>query len=372
MTPQILHKLNYHVGSVNAGIFDPTGEYIVTGGQDKAIRLCNAQSGRLVQTYEGHGWAIQDLAVSSDSTRMASCGGDRSIFLWDVETAQVNRKFAQHQQRVDCVALNSDASIVVSGSFDKTVMVWDARSSQRAPLQVLSESRDSVSSVRLTDKEIIAGSIDGSVRIYDIRAGKLLVNTLDCPVVSVAAMPSGVKAFNDTGCLLVGCMDGSIQLLEHHTGTSLGAFSGHQCKEYRIRCDANRETVVSGSEDHYVYLWNISKDSDTGSYSARLSGHTGILAYGSLCHSAYWGTKLENRYMVEITMTTSLTHHHLVYETALPKPYRIVHMDEDGDDAEDPDDLAWINRGHEEKAKRKFRLKVTVDDQHQVQEVACG
>ncbi|KAJ2836778.1 hypothetical protein J3B02_006472 [Coemansia erecta] len=73
-------------------------------------------------------------------------------------------------------------------------------------------------------------------------------------------------------------------------------------------------------------------------------------------------------------MTTSLKHRtqHLYYETALPKPYRIVHQEEDGDDAEDADDMSWVNRGHEEKAKRMIRLKVTVDDVNQVQEVECG
>ncbi|KAJ2513152.1 hypothetical protein H4217_006492 [Coemansia sp. RSA 1939] len=408
MSPQILHKLTDHVGSVNAGIFDSTGEYIITGGQDKTIRLRNAQSGRLVQEYEGHGWAVQDLAVSSDSARLASCGGDRSVFLWDIETAQVCRKLTQHQQRVDCVAIgggSSASSVVVSGSFDKTVMVWDARSSQRTPMQTLRESRDGVSSVCLVDgNKIVAGSIDGSVRTYDIRAGKLLTDDLGCSVVSVRYLSSSVRGSKDPiPCLLVGCMDGSIQLLEQHTGASLGVFTGHKCAEYRIRCDANTEAIVSGSEDHYVYLWDISKNINGtagGGFSSRLSGHGGIVntavfhphaitneskrncilstaadvqgSYGSMCHSAYWKSKLDNKYMVEVTMTTSLSHHHLVYETALPKPYRIVHMDEDGDDAEDPDDLVWINRGHEEKAKRKNRLKITVDDQNQVQEVTCG
>ncbi|KAJ1797971.1 hypothetical protein LPJ77_006544, partial [Coemansia sp. RSA 2523] len=62
---------------------------------------------------------------------------------------------------------------------------------------------------------------------------------------------------------------------------------------------------------------------------------------------------------------------HLVYETSLPKPYRIVHvdLDGDGDDAENPDDMDWINKGREERAKRMIRLKITVDESNQVHEV---
>ncbi|KAJ2449019.1 hypothetical protein GGF42_004906 [Coemansia sp. RSA 2424] len=96
------------------------------------------------------------------------------------------------------------------------------------------------------------------------------------------------------------------------------------------------------------------------------------VASGSLCHSAYWGSKLQNKYLMELTMTGSLSHRHVVYETSLPKPYRIVHQEEDGDDAEDADDMSWVNRGHEERAKRRIRLKLTVDDKHQIQEIECG
>ncbi|KAJ2743478.1 hypothetical protein GGI20_003701 [Coemansia sp. BCRC 34301] len=96
------------------------------------------------------------------------------------------------------------------------------------------------------------------------------------------------------------------------------------------------------------------------------------VATASLCHSAYWGSKLQNKYLVELTMSETPNHRHLVYETSLPKPYRIVHQEEDGDDAEDADDMSWVNRGHEEMAKRRIRLKLTVDDKHQIQEVECG
>ncbi|KAJ2778439.1 hypothetical protein H4R18_004599 [Coemansia javaensis] len=95
-------------------------------------------------------------------------------------------------------------------------------------------------------------------------------------------------------------------------------------------------------------------------------------AAASMCHSAYWASRLENKYIVEVTMTTSMKHRHVFYETALPKPYRIVHVNEGGDDAEDADDMSWVNRGHEEKARRNIRLKITVDDANQVHEVECG
>ncbi|KAJ2290596.1 hypothetical protein IW141_003183 [Coemansia sp. RSA 355] len=270
MGARVLQQIGGHTGSVNTAIFDTTGDYVVSGGQDKRILLSNANTGRQVQSYDGHGWAVQGVAINQDGSQLASCGGDRMVFVWDISTAQIKRKLTGHQQRVDCVATSKDGSIVASGSFDKTVCIWDMRAAPRSPLQVLKESKDGVASLVMTDSEIIAGSIDNCVRTYDIRMARVIEDSLGSPV--------------------------------------------------------------------------------------------------------YWGSMLQDKCLAEVTKTTSLKHKHLVYETSLPKPYRIVHVDPDGngDDAENPDDMDWINKGREERVKRMIRLKITVDESNQVHEVECG
>ncbi|PIA17423.1 WD40 repeat-like protein, partial [Coemansia reversa NRRL 1564] len=264
--------LKGHIGSVNTAIFDATGDYVISGGQDKRIHLSNAGTGRLVQSYNGHGWAVQGVAISKNSSQMASCGGDRMVFVWDINTAQISRKLSGHKQRVDCVAVNSDGSIVASGSFDKSVCIWDLRAAPRTPLQVLDESRDGISSMVITASELISGSIDGSVRTYDMRMGRMLEDALGSPVVSVSV------ANAQSQILCVGCMDSTVQLLDQKNGGKVVAtFSGHKCTEYRVQCDANEITVASGSEDGFVYLWNTKTTEEIEQPRTRLAGHSGIV-----------------------------------------------------------------------------------------------
>ncbi|KAJ2731244.1 WD repeat-containing protein 83 [Coemansia sp. BCRC 34962] len=274
MAPQIRHKLEYHKGSVNSAIFDASGSYVFTGGQDKTIRLINSTTGDIIQTYQEHGWGIQGLAVSKDSNSLASCGGtDRAVYLWDVSQAQLTRKLSGHTQHVDCVAISDNGSIIVSGSFDKTVRVWDARSSNspQALLQVLDESKDGISSLVLTQTEIIASSIDGHVRTYDMRTGRVLIESFGGQPVVCTRTVGGGK------CLLVSSMDGPIQLVDQVDGKAIAAFSGHTCKSYRIQCDANDSLVASGSEDGFVYVWDVLRDNESGSAKYRLGGHSGIV-----------------------------------------------------------------------------------------------
>ncbi|KAJ1881155.1 hypothetical protein LPJ57_001788 [Coemansia sp. RSA 486] len=292
--PEILHKLKTSKGSVNAAIYDSTGEYVITAGQDKLIRLNNAQTGNLVQTYSGQGWAIQGLAINQESNRIVSCGDGRSVILWDVETATMQRKYTSgHSQRVDCVAINKEASVVVSGSFDKTVAVWDIRSMQHMPLQIMDDAKDGISCVAMTDTEVIAGSIDGSVRTYDIRAGKQVTDTMGQPVVSLRTFSSDIL---QKSVMAVACMDSTVQLIDRSNVSVMGTFAGHLCKNYRIQCDTNGKMVASGSEDGYVYVWNCLEPSidynGCVKYMSRLSGHSGIVNAVALHpHSAFDSSK---------------------------------------------------------------------------------
>ncbi|KAJ2778438.1 hypothetical protein H4R18_004598 [Coemansia javaensis] len=273
MCARVVHRLSRHTGSANAAVFDATGDYVVSGGQDRRVLLSSASSGQLVQSYEGHGWPVQGVAVAPGGAQLASCGGDRLVFVWDVGSAQVSRRLPGHEQRVDCVAFGDTGAVVASGSFDKTVCIWDLRAAAaRAPLQVLRESRDGVASLAMAGPEIVAGSIDGCVRTYDLRAGRVLEDALGAAVVSAAPADSAGRL------LVVGCMDSAVRLLDRKAspgaGDAVATFTGHKCSEYRIRCDANDAVAVSGSEDGAVYVWDVAGAAQPRS---RLSGHTGIV-----------------------------------------------------------------------------------------------
>ncbi|KAG0022411.1 hypothetical protein BGZ80_000305 [Entomortierella chlamydospora] len=83
---------------INACQYNSTGEYILTGGVDRVIRLWNPTTRFCIKTYEAHGWEVLDLAVSPENGKFASCGGDKSVFLWDVLSGMTIRRFPGHTQ----------------------------------------------------------------------------------------------------------------------------------------------------------------------------------------------------------------------------------------------------------------------------------
>jgi len=63
--PRELHVvLNSHKGPVNVARYAKGGgKYILTGGQDRTVRLWNANSGAEIKAFTGHGYEVLSICV---------------------------------------------------------------------------------------------------------------------------------------------------------------------------------------------------------------------------------------------------------------------------------------------------------------------
>lgn len=254
LTP--LAQLSGHNGPVHALTFSAgSGQYILTGSQDRVVRLFNPATKRLIQSYRAHGYEVLDLAVSEDNARFVSVGGDKTVFLWDVATAQTTRRFNGHAGRVNACAFGGEGeSVVVTGSFDGTVRVWDAKSRSDRPIMTFGEAKDGVSSVAVAGGEVYAASIDGRVRVYDLAMGCVDVDVLGASVTSVTPTAAGDSYLAST-------LDSTARLMDRPSGKCLQSFSdtGFKNDTYRVRsCLAMADScVISGSEDGSVCVWDV-------------------------------------------------------------------------------------------------------------------
>ena len=89
-------NLEGHQGAVRAARFNYDGNYCLTCGSDKLLKLWNPHKGTLLKTYSGHGYEVLDAVGSSDNSRVVSCGVDKTVVQWDVATGQILRRFRGH------------------------------------------------------------------------------------------------------------------------------------------------------------------------------------------------------------------------------------------------------------------------------------
>jgi WD40 repeat protein len=83
-------------------------------------------SGWLERTLEGHTDWVWAVAVTPDSARIVSGGNDRTVRIWNLATWALERTLKGHTDRVYAVAVTPDGSRIVSGGGDDTIRIWDA------------------------------------------------------------------------------------------------------------------------------------------------------------------------------------------------------------------------------------------------------
>lgn len=152
------------------------GNYCITGGSDKTVKLWNPHKKLMLQSYSGHGNDVLAVDSSFDSSQIASAGIDKMLFIWDVSEGQPVRRIRAHAAQINAVRYNEESTVLATGSTDGMVNLWDMKSRNNQPIQALEEAKDSVTSIFIFKHEILTGSLDGKVRIYDLRNGMMHVD----------------------------------------------------------------------------------------------------------------------------------------------------------------------------------------------------
>jgi WD40 repeat protein len=111
---------------VDAVAFSLDGKRIVSGSEDRTVRLWDAGTGQQIGApLTGHTGAVWGVAFSPDGRRVVSGSWDDTVRVWDVDSGQqIGAPLTGHTDTVWSVALSPDAKRIVSGSGDDTVRLW--------------------------------------------------------------------------------------------------------------------------------------------------------------------------------------------------------------------------------------------------------
>jgi len=227
--------LEGHSDFVRCVQFSTDAKQLVSGSDDKTVRLWDVGSGKQLKQFFGHSAPINDVRFSSDDTMLVSCSGhphdnDNSVRLWDVETGKELKKLEGHSKdnkdctcefyhwgkkanpacsvqghsgRVFACEFAPDAKTIVSGSEDETLKIWNVASGTcQATLEGHSEYVICLQFNPTNPRQLVSGSADKTIRLWDVDSGKELKK-----LEGHSAQINGVR-FSLDGTMLASCSGG--------------------------------------------------------------------------------------------------------------------------------------------------------------------
>ncbi|CAE6452967.1 unnamed protein product [Rhizoctonia solani] len=246
-----------HTAGVCSVGYSPLGNVVASGSLDHTIRLWDVNTGTQIdEPLSGHTGCVNSIAFSPNGKFIASGSADKSVRMWDVDTrTPATDPFWGHDKGICSVDFSPNANQVASGSWDRTVRVWDT---ERGVVigRPFTGHHDVVRSVAYAPDgyQVASGSSDDTLQLWDIRSGKPIgrsYKSQNGSIFSVAFSPSGTW-------IVSGSSYGTVCIWDVRTGQLVADTFNKDTDWVRsVKFSPSGRSIVSGSGDQKVMIWNV-------------------------------------------------------------------------------------------------------------------
>ena len=237
-------------------------------------------SWHITHTLTQHTSGVTALAISPDSSLLASGDRQGNILLWNLESGTLLHQFpahtllkrAGHRDRVTELQFTPDGTSLVSSSADGTLKWWDL--GQRQLMTTLEGEGWVVSALVLhpDGQLLMSGGANGAIDLWDLNTHQFIQRLwthTDC-ISGLALAPDGVT-------LLSSGDDGMVYGWDLRTAEAIASIRAHHNGVSALALDAGGQILMSGGGDRTVRLWStsgaIAQDMESESSGRALAFH---------------------------------------------------------------------------------------------------
>ena len=248
------------------------GKRLLTGCNDKKLRMWDADTGKELCVFEGHTDHIHGVALSPDGKRVLSASGDKTARLWDAQTGKELRKYEDHADPVLSVAFGPEGK-AISGDDMGRMHLWDLHTGKKASVFVLhnhpaglATTRQqiggrAVSTVAYSDKAKLAVTAGGGlpISLWNLETGKEVRRLAHSDYAHVCFAPDGKR--------VAGIFNELLRIWAVDTGKVLLGIDG--VRAFCVAFSPDGKRLVTGGRDK-MQVWDA-----TGKELHKYEGHTG-------------------------------------------------------------------------------------------------
>jgi WD40 repeat protein len=255
--------------------FSPDNKLLAAACADKSVLLWNAvytpgqpvpaEFGKALQKFQDDG-PLTGVVFASDNRTLYTSGAGRSLKALKLATEGPTQTFA-HPNLVDAVAFNPAGTQLATGCHNGTVLIWDLVKKQQLrvinahPVKPPVQDQYPVYCVAWSadGKQVVSGSRDHSLKLWDAATGNLVrefraykEKDFDLSQESASLFGFVASPFGQGPLLAASALV---------SGKAREFEKGHRDSVFCVAFSPDGKTLVSGSSDHTIKLWNVADGS---------------------------------------------------------------------------------------------------------------
>jgi WD40 repeat protein len=266
----------------NCLMFSPDGQrLVVAGGGDSCpakqrIRVYDVSTLEMIADFEAHAAHVRMARFNFDQSLLVSCGVDAAIKLWDTGNWNLVGQLSGHETNVQDVWFSTDGQLIISGGLDGKPRTWNVVDRRNIaifkghvetgeqlppgdPHRVPHRTRYIYSVGFSPDASVgVSGSAGGVIRAWNSYTADQIaeVNT---------GSPVNFLTFTPDGATLIAVLShGSFLLINPTTWEIELKVEAHNAGTHGHALTADGSTLVTGSLDGTVKLWDVPSGTQTG------------------------------------------------------------------------------------------------------------
>ncbi len=162
-----------HLDSILTLDFSPDGKYLASGGADKAVRITELSSGKMVKLFEGHTHHVLGVSWRGDGRIIASSGADNVVKVWDWTTGDRRKNVEGWDKEVTSLHYLGSGDVAATTAGDAKVRLINSDGGEVKKLDGAKDFMNTLGSTRTGDL-VVAGGEDGVLHVWDVATAKIL------------------------------------------------------------------------------------------------------------------------------------------------------------------------------------------------------
>lgn len=268
-------KIKLRSGQVRSLVYSQDGSKLFAGSYQR-ISIIDTATNKVSKTLKGHRGDVTSVSLSSDGNQLISSSVDMTARIWNAQTGDPIRVITGHDLPVMGAALSPDGNTIATAAGDDDSPTVEGRvrlfeSDGKLRLELVNHLKAATGIKFSPDGSVlVTSSFDEKVNVYDAQSGKALGYFAGHgrPVNAVLFAGDSKTLISVSGGRAKGKNEIIIWQLEPDGQLEIAKFEGHKAKITSAAISKDGRTLVTGSYDQSIALWDVSKAVPSASAAA--------------------------------------------------------------------------------------------------------